>query len=248
MAIGTYALYTNNTGSQNVAIGYRSLDNNTTGGANIANGTESLHLNSTGTGNVAIGLQALYNNTTGILNIAIGHQTGFFATGSYNIYIGNPGIASESNAIRIGTPGTHTATYLSGNVFCQSLNITSDRNAKERFTAVNAREVLDKVSRMPITEWQYKTDSEIRHIGPMAQDFHKAFSVGSDEKHITTVDADGVALAAIQGLNEKLEEQVARKDADMGKLKSENHALAERLNALEKKLGLGRAQTSRAKR
>jgi trimeric autotransporter adhesin len=39
----------------------------------------------------------------------------------------------------------------------------------------------------------------------MAQDFHAAFGVGPDERHITTVDADGVALAAIQGLNRKLE-------------------------------------------
>jgi hypothetical protein len=34
----------------------------------------------------------------------------------------------------------------------------------------------------------------------MAQDFHAAFSVGEDDRHITTVDADGVALAAIQAL------------------------------------------------
>jgi hypothetical protein len=39
----------------------------------------------------------------------------------------------------------------------------------------------------------------------MAQDFHAAFGLGTDERHIATVDADGVALAAIQGLNQKLE-------------------------------------------
>ena len=43
----------------------------------------------------------------------------------------------------------------------------------------------------------------------MAQDFYAAFAVGPDDKHIATVDADGVALAAIQGLNQKLEEQRA---------------------------------------
>ena len=45
-----------------------------------------------------------------------------------------------------------------------------------------------------------------QHIGPVAQDFHAAFSLGSDDKSITTVDAEGVALTAIQGLNAKMEE------------------------------------------
>lgn len=45
------------------------------------------------------------------------------------------------------------------------------------------------------------------HRGPLAQDFYAALSVGEDEKHITTVDADGVALAAIQGLNQNVEEK-----------------------------------------
>ncbi len=56
--------------------------------------------------------------------------------------------------------------------------------------------------------WSYKSqDPSIRHIGPMAQDFAEAFQVGEDSKHITTVDADGVALAAIQGLNEIVKER-----------------------------------------
>ncbi|HEY0548440.1 MAG TPA: hypothetical protein VGF13_02495 [Verrucomicrobiae bacterium] len=47
----------------------------------------------------------------------------------------------------------------------------------------------------------------VRHIGPMAQDFRSAFAVGENDRTITTVDADGVALAAIQGLNQKVEEE-----------------------------------------
>ena len=54
---------------------------------------------------------------------------------------------------------------------------------------------------MPITSWSYKAEKpSIRHIGPMAQDFYKAFGLGLDDKHITTIDEGGVALAAIQGL------------------------------------------------
>lgn len=72
--------------------------------------------------------------------------------------------------------------------------------------------MLDKVARLPITEWQYKTHPDARYIGPMAQDFPAAFATGRDERHISSVDADGVALAAIQGLNEKLEQEARDKD------------------------------------
>jgi hypothetical protein len=96
-----------------------------------------------------------------------------------------------------------------------------DRNAKENLAAINPREVLDKVSRLSIATWNYKSqDAAIRHIGPMAQDFAAAFQVGENERRITTVDADGVALAAIQGLNQKLEATVKEKDAKIQALES----------------------------
>ena len=54
---------------------------------------------------------------------------------------------------------------------------------------------------MPIRTWSYNgQDPSIRHIGPTAQDFRAAFHVGQDGHYISTVDADGVALAAIQEL------------------------------------------------
>jgi len=89
--------------------------------------------------------------------------------------------------------------------------ILSDRNAKENLEPVDGRAVLDKLCAVPLATWNYKTqDKSIRHIGPMAQDFAAAFRVGEDAKHITGVDADGVALAAIQGLNEIVQEKDAR--------------------------------------
>ena len=87
----------------------------------------------------------------------------------------------------------------------------SDRNVKENFKPVDPRVVLEKVSRLPVTEWNLISQpASIRHIGPMAQDFQAAFGVGEDDRHISTTDADGVALAAIQGLNEVLKEKEAR--------------------------------------
>ena len=111
----------------------------------------------------------------------------------------------------------------SGNISANSFTTTSDRNVKENFTPVDPREVLDRVAALPISRWNFKTDGNTRHIGPMAQDFYQKFQVGADDRHIATVDEEGVALAAIQGLNEKLKE----KDAEI-------QSLEKRLAELEK--------------
>jgi hypothetical protein len=97
-----------------------------------------------------------------------------------------------------------------GTVTATTFNPPSDRHAKENFAHINPAEVLEKVAALPICRWNFKQDPNVEHVGPMAQDFHAAFGLGADDKHIATVDADGVALAAIQGLNEKLEEKTAR--------------------------------------
>lgn len=80
-----------------------------------ASGSESLFSNTSGTTNVTVGLEALNSNTTGSNNIAVGTGAGYNLTyGSNNIDIGNEGAATESGKIRIGTPGTQTATYIAG--------------------------------------------------------------------------------------------------------------------------------------
>lgn len=89
----------------------------------------------------------------------------------------------------------------------------SDRNVKAGFQPVNPKAILEKVAALPITRWHYTNNPATPHLGPIAQDFHAAFGLGPDDKHIATVDADGVALAAIQGLNQKLEEKQARIEA-----------------------------------
>ena len=67
----------------------------------------------------------------------------------------------------------------------------------------------------------------------MAQDFYAAFGIGPDDRHIATVDADGVVLAAIQGLNQKLTDELKRRDAENAELKEQNCSLEQRLEKLE---------------
>jgi hypothetical protein len=117
-----------------------------------------------------------------------------------------------------------------GNVTATSFNPISDRNTKENFDPVRAADILARVAALPISTWNFKQDPTAKHIGPMAQDFYAAFGVGQDERHIATVDADGVALAAIQGLSQKLDEQRALADARQ----TEIEQLKQRLDQLER--------------
>ena len=86
---------------------------------------------------------------------------------------------------------------------------------------MDARSILDRVLNLPIKTWAYTNDTLVRHIGPMSQDFQAAFNLGSDDKHIASVDADGVALTAIQGLHEKFTAAIQEKDAQIAALKKE---------------------------
>jgi trimeric autotransporter adhesin len=132
----------------------------------------------------------------------------------------------------IDTNGTPTAgvSLAPGSGTWSSL---SDCNAKENFTPTQPRDVLDKVAALPIATWNYKSqDQTIRHIGPTAQDFRAAFNLGEDDRTITNIDADGVALAAIQGLNQKLEQELKTKDAQIRQLQSDLADLKQLLKSL----------------
>jgi Chaperone of endosialidase len=114
-AIGTFAMVFNTTGNQNTVNGYGAMLFNTTGNQNTGTGYFALYNNTTGNNNAANGYNALWNNTTGSANIALGNFAGSnLTTGDNNIDIGNQGVAGESNTIRIGTVGTHTAAYIAG--------------------------------------------------------------------------------------------------------------------------------------
>jgi hypothetical protein len=104
----------------------------------------------------------------------------------------------------------------------------SDRNLKQDFAPVDGLAVLEKVAALPIQSWSYKAQPEQKHVGPVAQDFHAAFGLGQDERSIATVDEGGVALAAIQGLNQKLQ----AREAEIQQLKEK----AEKVDSLEKRL------------
>ena len=101
-----------------------------------------------------------------------------------------------------------------------------DRNLKENFSAVDPYAVLERLVSIPVQSWNFKAQSpSIRHMGPVSQDFFGAFGVGADDKHIATIDADGVAFAAIQGLRHILEER----EQQISQMESRVQSLRKRL-------------------
>lgn len=120
---------------------------------------------------------------------------------------------------------------------------TSTETAKTNFQPVDTREVLAGVQSLDISTWEYKDDegegAGVEHMGPMAEAFDEAFSLGDSDRHINSINADGVALAAIQGAAERvdeLERDLARKDDQIAELEAEREAHEDRIDDLEAEL------------
>jgi hypothetical protein len=132
-----------------------------------------------------------------------------------------PSLVAGNNRLTVQGGAGGAATLSNGGTWTNA----SSRAFKEGFAAVDPLAVLERVIALPITTWTYRQSSEGLHMGPMAEDFKASFGLAGDGRSIGTVDADGVALAAIQGLHQKLEQAQA-----------ENAALKNRLEAIEAQL------------
>ncbi len=90
----------------------------------------------------------------------------------------------------------------------------SDRAQKENFGSIDTHAILEGVDGLRLESWNYKAEGRsVRHLGPMAQDFARAFGLGDSDKHIHAADASGVTLAAVQALYRLIREQQERIDS-----------------------------------
>jgi hypothetical protein len=231
-AAGQYATtagyFSGATGQASVALGYRAV--------------------STGDYAVSLGRQVQSCSGADITNPINGCTGGTSYSGTFmwgdgtgNAYLkasaDNQFSARASGGYRLYTNATMTSgvTMSAGG---SSWDVVSDRRAKENFSSVDAVAVLEKVLRLPISTWNYRAQPDaIRHMGPMAQDFRAAFGLGENDTTINTIDPDGVALAAIQGLNAKLEDgrRVIQAQArEIAGLRARNAEVEARLSRLER--------------
>ena len=164
----------------------------------------------------------------GYVDIVLGSSSGI-STGDNGVIMSDPSysgsdiflVGNDAVVARIDNNNNGTGNFLvygenseelfrvnhSGDVLVKGSTVHgSDRNRKERIVAISNKQILQDILEMPIYEWQY-IGQDRRHIGPMAQDFHKAFGLGDDDKSIAAIDADGVALAAIKAQQDIIEKQ-----------------------------------------
>jgi hypothetical protein len=113
----------------------------------------------------------------------------------------------------------------------------SDRNRKENFLRVDGEDLMARLRTVPVTSWNYLAqDRSIRHMGPMAQDFYAAFGLGESELMISSIDIDGVNLAAVQALTARtdaLQAENAGLRGGVSELRQENAGLRARLERIE---------------
>jgi hypothetical protein len=114
-----------------------------------------------------------------------------------------------------------------------SWSSVSARAAKTAVSPVDPQAVLSGVESLEVSTWEYDSEEDAVHMGPMAEAFHQEFGLGADRERIATVDADGVALAAVQGLAERLDEETRDLRAKNERLRERCSNLEARLDALE---------------
>jgi hypothetical protein len=214
------------------------------GPSSIAGGLASIVLGpSIANGNfgVAIGLQ---NSASGQFSVAIG-KNARTANRQGSIVLGDGCATFSSDSVYPNANNQFVARGCGGIRFFTTQNLSagvevaagggswssiSDRDRKENFLALDGEEVLVRLRTVPVTTWNYRTqDREIRHAGPVAQDFHAAFGLGEDPLLINTVDIDGVNMAAIQALEARTVAQAAR----IAELEAQNATLEARIDRLE---------------
>jgi hypothetical protein len=120
---------------------------------------------------------------------------------------GNTSIATGSIvSLKVGTLTSDSGAYLSdGGDWVNA----SSKELKENIILANPDELLLKINALPIYTWNYKSqNASTTHIGPLAEDFYNAFSVGGEKgkKSISSIDPAGISLAGIQALYKKITE------------------------------------------
>jgi len=233
--LGGIAAHSMTRGESNVIIGRGASEFTNSQFRNVVIGAFAAQ-NSESYANVIIGEGA--GDIAGSSNVYIGQGTGRHNSGRENIFIG-PSVGTDDNdqtfnvdhELRIDNSSTSNpllhgffdldSLVINGDLtVLGTLSPPSDKNLKENFQDVDYQKVLSQVGDLDITQWNYK-DKRGDHLGPMAQDFYQAFGLGTSDKSIATVDADGVALASIKALLnrvvelEKINAQVMEENAGM---------------------------------
>ena len=194
--------------------------NKASGGHSTVNGGYSNEASDEG----ATVLGGSFNTASGEHSFAIGYRATAENDGSF--------VFADSSNEEISSVDDDTAHFqmpVHAPEFHGELKDDSARAIKTNIASIEPSTILERVRSLEISEWEYTHRESGRHIGPMAGEFYELFGLGSDDGTIGTVDRDGVALAAIQGLANKVEQR----NEDIKRLTEENTSLRDRISVLE---------------
>jgi ubiquinone biosynthesis protein UbiJ len=247
-------------GDNGVAFGFNTtaanLNSFAVGENNTASGVSSVALGTSAHTNAKQGSFVFSDRslTSDSLRASHAHQASWRVSGGFRIFTSTTTGSAATGLHLLPNSSTYTqswqgcASHAGGTVFlststCATLTSggawtnSSDVNRKHLFERVDGEDVLARLRTLQIRSWSYRAeDATVRHLGPTAQDFRTAFGLGASETSITTVDADGVALAGVKALDARTTVQRGEIDAlrdQIAALMARNAELAARLERLE---------------
>ena len=209
-AIGQYCKAT---GANSFAIGHGSsgAENTASGNGSFVIGFECVASTSN---SICMGYKAEIDTT---VNIGGPPDNTFFWNGDTNKgrYANYPGSA----CFRMGTNGEFKLQKSAGSITGGYGNVTSEQiytvwtgltngwtntsdiNKKENLIEQNYTDILDKIMKMPVYTYNYKTvDPSIKCFGPVAQDFNRLFVSNVDQLMINSGNLAGITLSGIKGV------------------------------------------------
>ncbi len=273
-ALGINALSPTGSGSNNVAVGFQAMQATTTGSSNVAVGYNALHSNTTGGDNVAVGPSAMANATTGSnYNLAIGSDgpsgpagTNITSGSVSEVLIQNPGVAGESNTMRIGSSCCQLRTFIAGisgvttglsnavTVMIDSNGQLGTVNSSSRFKEDirDMGETSQGLLRLRPVTYRYKQPyadgSKPIDYGLIAEEVEKVYP------DLVARSADGqIQTVQYQKLTPMLLNEIQRQDAQINEMmsqldreKSINASKTEEIRALELRLAALEATIQKA--
>ena len=202
LAVGVFARAN---GFESVAIGLRTTT--------LTNGGVALGSDATAAGGSFVFGDRSTNN---VISTAVANQFAARAAGGVTFYTN----AALTSGVVLSGGGS-------------GWGVVSDVNLKENFRDLDGDDVLARIAAMPVREWNYISQNAlVRHVGPTAQDFRAAFGLGESDVRINTIDADGVALAAVKALEARTRDSAVLRER-LSALEALNDELRARLARLE---------------
>jgi trimeric autotransporter adhesin len=199
-----------------------------------------------GQGSVSLGYRTTANNN---YSVALGYRA------SNNTHTGTMVMGDESTTdsvrnqadnefrirynggirLRVSTASNGNTPGAGGNVGCDltvavpSWTCASSRTLKENYLSVDGEDILYRVRNTPVTTWSMIGHTDVRHLGPVAEDFYHAFGLGIGETTIGLGDIDGVNFAGVKALEARTTQLLAELEAS----RAEVVELRERVARLE---------------